>query len=186
MINAMSPENKIKDLVRIVESNNMSEIRLNANGGNSILLICPPEREHVYIDKLKEMLPIDRYSLIDINEVIIRFVEANKEELDMIFDFLKGSVHQIFKAPKGETTPDLFKLLLSIMQESMFENRIPVLYNSGALYGSGIDNIHLMESELVMKSRIPLIILYPATKDGGQLMFLDTKIPSDYRCLIIE
>jgi len=43
----------------------------------------------------------------------------------------------------------------------------------GALYGSGIDSIHLMESELVMKSKKPFNhFYYPATQEGGPVMFL--------------
>jgi hypothetical protein len=60
------------------------------------------------------------------------------------------------------------------------------LIHSGALYGSGIDNIHLMENELVMKSNLPLIILYPATKEGEKLLFLSKRPASKYRCMIVN
>ena len=44
----------------------------------------------------------------------------------------------------------------------------------------------LMENELVMKSKFPLIILYPATQDGEQLMFLNSRPASKYRCMIVN
>jgi hypothetical protein len=43
-----------------------------------------------------------------------------------------------------------------------------------------------MENELVMKSKLPLIILYPATQEGDRLMFLNTRPASKYRCMIVK
>lgn len=186
MSTSLNPEHIITQLKRIVESDKRSEIRLNANGGNSILLVCPPELEFQFIGKLVELMPQDTYQIIDINEMLISFVEAHQTDLAEMFDLLKGSVHQIFKAPEGEITPDLFRHLLSAIAKSFDEQKIPVLIHSGALYGSGIDNIHLMENELVMKSKIPLIILYPATQEGDKLMFLNSRPASKYRCMIVN
>jgi hypothetical protein len=186
MSSSVNPEHIIAQLKRIVESDMRSEIRLNANGGNSILLVCPPALEFQYIEKLVEMMPSDTYKIIDINEMLMSFVEAHKADLKEMFDLLKGSVHQIFKAPEGETSPDLFKHLLRDIEQTYTENKIPVLIHTGALYGSGIDNIHLMENELVMKAKSPMIILYPATQDGDKLMFLDSRPASKYRCMIVK
>jgi len=186
MSSSLNPEFTITQLKRIVESDKRSEIRLNANGGNSILLVCPPVLEFQYIEKLIEMMPSDTYKIIDINEMLISFVDDHQTDLAEMFDLLRGSVHQIFKAPEGETTPDLFKHLLGAIAQTFNENKIPVLIHSGALYGSGIDNIHLMENELVMKAKTPLIILYPATQEGEQLMFLNSRPASKYRCMIVN
>lgn len=186
MSTSVNPEHIITQLKRIVESDKRSEIRLNANGGNSILLVCSPEIEFKYIEKLVEMMPSDVYKIIDINEMLISFVEAYRADLPEMFDLLRGSVHQIFKAPEGETNPDLFKHILLAIEQTFKENKIPVLIHSGALYGSGIDNIHLMENEFVMKSKSPLIILYPATQEGEQLKFLNSRPASKYRCMIVN
>ncbi len=185
MSTAINPEHIILQVKRLVESDKHSEIRLNANGGNSILLVCPPNMEKEFILKLFELLG-DEYSIIDLNQLIVTFVERNKSDLDEMFDILRGSVHQIFKAPEGETGPDFFSVILNEIEHSFDQHKIPVLINSGALYGSGIDNIHLMESELVMKSKKPLIILYPSTQDGDQLMFLNSRPASKYRCMIVN
>src|SRR5690606_36937973 len=139
-----------------------------------------------FIGKLVELMPQDIYQIIDINSMLISFVEDNKADIDEMFELLRGSVHQIFKAPEGETTPDLFRHLLTAIAKSFDEQKTPVLIHSGALYGSGIDNIHLMENEVVMKSKIPLIILYPATQEGDKLMFLNSRPASKYRCMIVN
>lgn len=182
----MSPEHKILDLKRLVESDKKSEIRLNANGGNSILLVCPPDQELHYVEHLTKMLDSEIYDLIDLNDILISYVHDNSEEINELFELLKGSINQIFKSPGNEIESDLFSEIISRIKDSFNSNKIPVLLHSGALYGSGIDNIHLMENELVMKSKLPLIILYPALQDGDKLMFLNTRPASKYRCMIIN
>lgn len=186
MNTSLNPEYIISQLLRLVNSDKRSEIRLNANGGNSVLVVCPPSLEYQFIEKIYSMMPTGTFQVIDINEILISFVEEHQADIDEMFDLLKGSVHQIFKAPEGETSPDLFKLLISAIEKSYKEDKIPVLIHSGALYGSGIDNIHLMEHELVMNSKIPLIILYPATQEGDKLMFLHARHASKYRGMIVN
>lgn len=186
MNTSLNPEYIISQLLRLVNSDKRSEIRLNANGGNSVLVVCPPSLEYQFIEKIYSMMPTGTFQVIDINEILISFVEEHQADIDEMFDLLKGSVHQIFKAPEGETSPDLFKLLISAIEKSYKEDKIPVLIHSGALYGSGIDNIHLMEHELVMNSKIPLIILYPATQEGDKLMFLHSRHVSKYRGMIVN
>ena len=180
-----SPEAIINQVKRIVESDRRSEIRLNANGGNSILLVCPPEQEAVFIAKIKEMLSQAEYAVINLDEVLVTFIEK-AAPLSDLFDLLRGSLHQIFKTPEGEQSNDLFSLILTLIAETFAANKVPVLIRAGALYGTGIDNLHLMENELVMNSKKPLIILYPATKEGDKLMFLNSRPASRYRCLIVE
>ncbi|MBY0534081.1 MAG: hypothetical protein K2P31_03855 [Rickettsiaceae bacterium] len=182
----MNPEHKIIDLKRLVESDKRSEIRLNANGGNSILLVCPPDQELIYATHIKSMLDKEIYDVIDLNDILITYVQKNMEEIGELFELLKGSIHQIFKSSGNEIESDLFSQIITRIKDSFYENKIPVLLHSGALYGSGIDNIHLMEHEMVMKSKLPLVILYPATQDGDKLMFLNSRPASKYRCMIIN
>ena len=184
MANCMNPERIISDIKRIVESDKRSDIRLKANGGNSILIVCHPEQEALFTMKLKELLEEDEYVIIDLNELLISFVD-HTENLMEWFDLLRSSIHQIFKSPEGEESDDLFSLILTRIAHVFSENKIPVLIHTGALYGSGIDNIHLMENELVMKSNKPLLILYPATIEGDRLMFLSARPASKYRCMIV-
>lgn len=181
-----SPEHTILAAKRLVESDKRSEIRLNANGGNSILVVCDPGQEPEYIAAIRKNMPDDAYDVIDLNSILVEFVDINKTELEENFNLLKGSVNQVFKSPAGEDGPNLFKMIISVIRKSLTNNKIPVLIHSGALYGSGIENIHIMEHELVMKSSLPLIILYPATHHGEKLMFLGNRPASRYRCMIID
>ena len=143
-------------------------------------------RDSVYVEHISSMLDKETYDVIDLNDILITYVQSNTEELGELFELLKGSIHQIFKSPGNEIESDLFTQIIERIHQSFDANKIPVLLHSGALYGSGIDNIHLMEHEMVMKSKLPLIILYPATEDGDKLMFLDSRPASKYRCMIIN
>jgi hypothetical protein len=120
MSTAINPEHIITQVKRLVESDKRSEIRLNANGGNSILLVCPPNLEYQFIVKLNELMGAE-YSIIDLNELLISFVETNKSDLADMFDLLRGSVHQIFKSPEGETGPDLFSIILSKLKNHIMK-----------------------------------------------------------------
>lgn len=181
-----NPEQLISQVKTIVESDRRSEIRLNANGGNCVLLVCDPSQEQIFINEMNSMLNGQQYQIIDLNSIIVSFAENNLSEIKSGFEFLQGSVEQIFKAPSGENRPDLYKYILSAIGDAYSAGKIPVLVRSGALYGTGIENIHLMENELVMKSDKPLIILYPATQEENQLRFLGTRPASKYRCMIVN
>jgi len=181
-----NPENIIREAMRLVESDRRSEIRLNANGGNSILIVCDPMKEKEYITHLEHLLPAESYSIIDLNKCLIDFVSDHKSELVELFNLLQSATQEIFKAPAGEESQDLFKKIMSQIQNSLNENKVPVLINTGSLYGTGMHNIHLMENDIVMKASLPLIILYPATIEPDRIMFLGKQSASKYRCMIIQ
>jgi len=181
-----TPKNIILDVKKIVASSGRSEIRIKSNGGNSILIVCDPKQELNFINIIKKELPEDNFTIIDLNIILCEYVQANMSTLEESFDLLKGSIQQIFKSPPGEDTPDLFLRIIDSISNSFKVDKIPVLINSGAIYGSGIENIHIIENEVVMNSSSPIIILYPATHDGDKLMFLGNRPASKYRCMIIE
>lgn len=186
MTNLNNPENIILTAMRLVESKDNSKIRLNANGGNSILIVCDPQNELEFITSIKKLMIEEKYEIIDLNKLLIEFVRQNESDLQELFELLKGSIHQIFKLPNGEEGNDLFGLIIKEIIKSLENQKIPVLINAGALYGTGIDNIHIMENELIMKANLPLVILYPATKEKDKLMFLGSRPASKYRCMIID
>jgi len=185
-MNLRNPETIIQTTMRLVESNQNSHIRLNANGGNSILVVCEPIRELDYIKAIQTLMPNDKYKIIDLNTLLCEFVTENKADIEDGFELLKGSIHQIFKTPNDEEGTDFLDLILQAISDSFIVNRIPVLINAGSLYGSGISNIHIMENDRIMRAPLPLIILYPATKEQDKLMYLGKRPASKYRCMVIE
>jgi len=142
--------------------------------------------EKEYIAILEKQLPEGGYSIIDLNKCLIDFVSNHRDELEELYNLLQSATHEIFKAPAGEESQDLFKEIMSQIQNALNENKVPVLVNTGSLYGSGIHNIHIMENDIVMKAALPLIILYPATNEPDRIMFLGKHPASKYRCMIIQ
>ena len=181
-----NPAHIILEAKRLVEFDRRSEIRLNANGGNSILIICEPMKETEYIEHLTELLPADNFSFINLNQCLIDFVTNYKNELIELYDLLQSTTHEIFKAPAGEESNDLFKEIITQIHRTLEQDKVPVLINTGALYGTGIHNIHIMENEIVMKAALPLIILFPATIEPDKILFLGKQPASKYRCMIIQ
>jgi len=74
-----------------------------------------------FIEALRNNSEPEKFELINLDEVLLEFVESNKEELPQLFDLLRGSIEQIFKAPAGEDSDDLFKLILSKIEASFQE-----------------------------------------------------------------
>lgn len=181
-----NPEQIILEVKRLVESDRRSEIRLNANGGNSILVVCDPIEESSYIEVFNNLLSPENYSIIDLNQCLVEFVNIHQDEIVELYQLIQSATHEIFKAPATEETEDLFRAIITMIQGSLDDFKVPVLINTGALYGTGIHNIHIMEHEAVMRANLPLIILYPATIEPDRIMFLG-KIPaSKYRCMIVS
>ncbi len=180
-----NPSQIISSVKRIVESDQQSELRLNANGGNSILVVCDPLEEQNYVKCINESLSNEKFGIIDVSQLLIVFVGENHEQLDLMFDLLRGSVNQIFKAPSNEANDDFFQRIMTAISTVLASSRIPVLINTGVLYGAGIDNIHIIEHEVVMKANLPIVVLYPATHENESLIFLGKRPASRYRCMII-
>jgi len=185
-MSSRNPDDVMQEVKRLVEANKRSEIKLNANGGNSILIVCETNREWEYINSIKSSMSEENYEIIDLNDVLNDYVEANREDLEESFELLKGSLHQIFKSPDGEAGNDLFSLVIKRISDSVSAKKIPVLINSGVLYGSGIDNIHIMENPSIMRAPVPLVVLYPATNDKDTILFLGKRPASKYRCMIVD
>lgn len=184
-MSSLNPNQVISDAKRIAVSDQQSEIRLNANGGNSILVVCDPLEESRYVDSINELLDTERFGIVDLNNSLFEFIDRNHAQIDEMFELLRGSVNQIFKAPSNETTDDFFSLILGSVASFLSESKIPVLINTGVLYGAGIDNIQIIENEVVMKASLPIVILYPATHENDRLNFLGKRPASRYRCMII-
>ena len=177
---------QIEQVKKLVEADNKSDIKLNANGGNSILVVCPPEQEHIFIELFQKNLPGDKYEMIDLNRLLIDFIGQHKEALLEKFNLLQSSVHQIFKVPPEENDDDFFKYIIERISDAFTAGKVPFLYSVGTLFGTGIDNIQIIEHEEIMKAQLPLVILYPATDTKDKLMFLNSRAASKYRCMVIK
>ena len=127
------------------------------NGGKSILFVYPPRDEDAYVAKAREELT-DGYSFIDVRESFRLFLDEGT----------------------------FFYALIERIKQVFAEGKVPVLVHTGALYGMNFSNINIMEHSAVMDSHIPLVVFYPATIEGDQIMFLGKQPASKYRCIVIK
>jgi hypothetical protein len=80
-MNLRNPDDVIETAKRLVDADKRSEIRLNANGGNSILVVCEPMREKEYIQSMVNLMPVENYEIINLNDMLTRYIESNKQDL---------------------------------------------------------------------------------------------------------
>ena len=148
------------------------------NGGKSILFVYPP-----YIAKAQEVLKEAQYAFIDLRNVFCQFIT------DMGMENFEENYHDFgeevfFSQNYDEGT--FFHTVIEQIQAVFSQGKIPVLLHTGVLYGMNFSNINIMEHSLVMASRIPLVVYYPATIEGEQIMFLGKQPASKYRCIVIR
>ncbi|MDM1445877.1 hypothetical protein HX057_03845 [Myroides odoratimimus] len=179
----LNPHNAIIELERLVSSKD-SEIKLQANGGNSVLLVCEPAKEITYITEIN-LLEKSKYQIIDLNQLLVEFVTNNKEDIEFYFEHLPASLDRIFKNDLKDQQ-DFYHLILDKLNEAFLDKKIPVVINTGAIYATHFDMLSLMESKVIMNALLPAVFLYPAEyNQNNQLEFLNKRIASEYRCKII-
>jgi hypothetical protein len=183
---SVNPETIIIQLKRIVEPSKRSEILQLAKGGNSILVVCEPDSELSYIQAFKKSLEEEKYSIIDLEELLCKFINQNKEDIELLFELKANFYKDIFKSTRKSSRVDLFTLIINSINVAVNKNTIPVLINVGVLYATGIDNIHIMEDNAVMTAIKPLVILYPGTIEKERIMFLNSRPANNYRCMILS
>ena len=176
---------KFDNLKVSLEQNNRDQLRRKANGGNSILFVYEPSEEIGYLAKAKELLLENEFKFIDIAKLLVNFIDQDgwNDFQDYYKDF-SDTPHLIFKSDDPDI--DLMDMIIKEIKKADDENKIPVLIRTGTLYGTGIENVNIMEDKTVMTLKQPLIIFYPAGIRDDNLFFLNFKPASKYRCTVIE
>lgn len=90
--------------------------------------------------------------------------------------------HKLFSS--GNTS--LLELIVAKIKQSDQEGLIPVLIRTGALHGTGIENVNIMEHNAIMFLKQPVIIFYPSKFNEENLFFLNFKPANKYRCTVIK
>lgn len=163
---------------------NQDQLRRKANGGNSILFSYPPNEEKVYIDEARTRYA-DRASFIDISKLLVKYVD--EEGWDSFSDYyseFKDTPHKVFKS--DDPSEDLFDLIIKDISSACDADQIPFLMRTGCLFGTGIENVNIMEHKSVMTLNHPLVLFYPSRIDGDNLYFLNFKLASKYRCTLVR
>ena len=163
---------------------NQDQLRKQAHGGNSILFSYPPVEESLYIKKAKELFS-ENVEFIDISKLLVQFID--KDSWDSFKDYYndyKDTPYLIFKSEDpGE---DLFDLIINEINKACKNDKIPILIRTGCLYGTGIENVNIMEHRTVMNMSHPLVIFYPSRIEDNNILFLNFKPASKYRCVLVK
>ena len=172
---------KFADLESQIE--NQDQLRRQANGGNSILFSYPPSEEVLYINKAREIYA-ERAAFIDISKLLVSFIDQDGWELfrEYYNDF-KDTPHLIFRS--DDPSVDLFDLIIGEISTACKNDKIPFLIRTGCLFGTGIENVNIMECKVVMTLPHPLVIFYPSRIEDDNIYFLNFKLASKYRCTLV-
>lgn len=161
------------------------QLRRKANGGNSIIFTYPPEEEMLYLKKFEELNSDASYCFVDVAKLLVEFIDLDGwTDFESYYNDFKDTPHLIFKSEDEST--DLMDLIISAIHDADQKNQIPVLIRTGALLGTGIENVNIMEHKTVMGLHHPLVILYPSKIENENLYFLNFKLASKYRCTVID
>ncbi|MBX9573699.1 MAG: hypothetical protein K2X77_32680 [Candidatus Obscuribacterales bacterium] len=163
---------------------NQDQLRRQANGGNSILFSYPPNEEASYI-KMSRDLYADRAEFIDVSKLLVSFIDHDGWDLfrEYYNDF-KNTPHLIFRS--DDPSIDLFDMILCEISKACQNDKIPFLIRTGCLLGTGIENVNIMESRVVMTLSHPLVIFYPSRIEGDNIYFLNFRLASKYRCVLVK
>lgn len=183
MLSPKTIDQKFSELKFILKSRDKQSIKMDAHGGFSILFVYTPNEESQYLVRIKDEYPDAHF--IDISELFINYIDSiGFDEFMEIYEEYSSEPEKLFKSEMSEN--DLFKSILDEIEKAGQEQKIPILIRTGALNGTGIENINIMDSNIIQNLPYPQIIMYPATIGGdNKLKFLNFKLASDYRAIVI-
>ena len=173
---------KFDDLKVALHIDNRPQLKRDANGGNTILFVYPPVEEIQYIEKVKELYPDAHF--IDISRLFVNYIDTvgmdNFEEYYMEYE---NATDQVFK---NDNDVNLFKLIINEIKTASDNNKTPFIVRTGVLFGTGIVNQHIMDDSVVLSLKQPVVFFYPAKYENDELLFLNFKPASKYRCKLVK
>ena len=174
---------KFDDLKSAIE--NRDTLKKQANGGNSILFSYQPNEEYLYIEKAKELYQ-EKVDFIDISKLFVTFIDGNGwNSFKEYYQEFQSNPHKVFLS-KDDPEIDLFDLIINKIKSVDENDKIPFLVRTGCLFGTGIENVNIMEDKTVMNLKHPLVIFYPSIIEDDNLYFLNFKHASKYRCALVK
>ena len=163
---------------------NQSQLRRQANGGNSVLFSYPSDEENLYIKEVRERFG-ESAAFINVAEQFVKFIDDEGwEDFIQYYKEFQDTPHKVFRS--DDPSKDLFDLLIAEIVSASDSDKIPFLIRTGCLFGTGIENVNIMEHKAVMSLAHPLVIFYPSKIEGDNLYFLNFKLASKYRCTLVK
>jgi hypothetical protein len=173
---------KFDDLRFYIE--NQDQVRRQANGGNSILFSYPPNEEQLYINKAVELYE-GTAAFIDVSNLLVKFIDEDGwDSFKEYYHDFQNTPHLIFNS--DDPSVDLFDMIIAEIEAACANEKIPFIVRTGCLYGTGIENLNIMEHKTIMNLPYPVVIFYPSLIEDDNLLFLNFKPASKYRCMLVE
>ena len=160
----------------------MPQLAIQANGGRSILFVYPPADNQAYIDEAKETLG-SSCEFIDLADLFTQFVD------EMGYDAFQEAYREIGKeiyVSNNFSEGTFYSLIVKRISEVLSSGKVPVIVHTEAIYDMGFTNNNIMEEKVVLNSKIPIVVFYPATVEGETIKFLGKQNASKYRCIVIK
>ncbi len=173
---------KFDDLKIAIHIDYRTQLKRDANGGNTVLFIFPPDEEDKYIEKAKKLYP-DAY-FIDVSRLFVQYIDSvGWDDFVEFYKSYETTPDQVFK---NDGDNNLFKLIIGEIKAASGNNKIPFIVRTGALHGTGIFNQHIMDDSSVLSLDQPVVFFYPAKLEENDLLFLNFKSASKYRCKLVK
>ncbi|MBS3793129.1 hypothetical protein KGY77_10875 [Candidatus Bipolaricaulota bacterium] len=172
---------KFAELTRVL-NDGLSRMKAEAHGGNSVLLVYPPDREEDYLNKAKEEYSGEGYSFVNCARVLTDQVD----ELGGI-DALVNEIEVVGELPKRYFKEPFVERIRDEIVSTVERGSVPVLIRLGVLVGIVSLN-RILEDSRVLSLNEQIVVLYPGIyrDGGGQLYFLnEQREASSYRAKII-
>ena len=173
---------KFDDLRAALHEGNRTQLKRSANGGNTVLFVYPPAEEEEYIAKAKSLYPDGHF--IDVAELFVKSIDS--VGIEDFKQFYKDHITTTDVVFTNDDPNSLFSLIVSDICQASQDGKTTFLIHTGALEGTGIENVNIMEHKAVMAQGIPLVIFYPSTYKNDELLFLNHKSASKYRCNLVK
>ncbi|MDE5790232.1 MAG: hypothetical protein K2H96_03265 [Muribaculaceae bacterium] len=179
--------NRLFGLLQEVLSQDLTQLKLDANGGNSILFVYPNDEDSLYVAEAKRRFRKNAI-FVDVAQTLTNFQEKMGIEKFKRIEKRMGNAVYFRKDPDGKPVEDTFFKFLTDRLALAAQQGYPVfLVGTSALANKGFSNIDIMELENVKSAPQPLVYFYPATIEGAKIYFLGdhNHVASKYRCRVI-
>ena len=159
----------------------------DAQGANALIVVYPPEKENSYLERVNE--EYNGEYIIDLSELFIEYIDkfGGIDTFKTIYKNYRST--SVFSDEDSENK-DLLDTIIEEIEKAVEKDKMPIIIRSGILYGTEIRNKYILESDVVRKSKKPLIILYPGEvrediNDNEKVFFLNAVKANDYRGQLI-
>ncbi|MDI6687775.1 MAG: DUF1788 domain-containing protein, partial [Desulfobacterales bacterium] len=132
--------------------------------------------------KAKKLYPDAHF--IDISRLFVSYIDSvGMDDFEEYYMEYENATDQVFK---NDNDVNLFKLIINEIKTASDNNKIPFIVKTGVLFGTGIVNQHIMDDSVVLSLKQPVVFFYPAKYDNDELLFLNFKPASKYRCKLVK